>query len=269
MSTPYRDDHDALMARLVSLIDELDALRTRTRDLRDLERAAGDLEREIAGMRRELARVAPTRLPLLDRVAIASPCSADWAAMTGDERARFCQQCEKHFYNISAMSAEEAEGFLRGTAGEACLRIYRRADGTVLTADCPVGARRKRHRRAVASFVGGGLMTAGALLAAARAQPHAPAYVDGSLIPTVGVAPMSTAPLPPVTPSVMPTVDVPRVTAGVPSRVRSEDRIEAQLAQVRTLLEQRARTKDPAARRDLEAKIKEARATIGKISKDL
>src|ERR1700729_1693933 len=117
MAAPYRSDQDALMARLVGLIDELASLRSRSSALRDLERTERDVEREIADVRREVTRVAPTRLPLLERVAVAAPCSADWSAMTGDDRSRFCGQCEKHVYDVSSMSAEEAEGFLRGAAG--------------------------------------------------------------------------------------------------------------------------------------------------------
>ncbi len=45
----------------------------------------------------------------LRNVKVASPCSADWDRMIGDERARFCGQCELNVYNLSAMSTLEAE----------------------------------------------------------------------------------------------------------------------------------------------------------------
>ena len=32
-------------------------------------------------------------LDLLSAIQIASPCTADWNAMTGDDRARFCGEC--------------------------------------------------------------------------------------------------------------------------------------------------------------------------------
>ena len=264
MRTPYRNDHDALMARLVSLIDELDGLRARTRDLRDLERAEGELEREVAGVRRQLARVAPTRLPLLERVAIASPCSADWDAMTGDERTRFCQQCEKHVYDLSAMSAEEAEALLREKGGDACLRIYRRADGTVLTADCPVGVRTKRRRRAVASLVGGGMVAAGALLALARSQPPIAVAPIG-----VAVAPVATDAASATDPAVAVTTRLNPPMGGAPPVRSQADQIQAELAHVRVLLEKRAQTRDVAVRRGVEAEIKTARERIGQLSRDL
>jgi hypothetical protein len=84
---------------------------------------------------------------LLDGISIASPCSADWNQMQGDERRRFCAQCKLHVHDLSAMSARDANELLqRGTQGRVCVRFFRRADGTVLTRDCPVGLRRKLRR---------------------------------------------------------------------------------------------------------------------------
>ncbi len=41
---------------------------------------------------------------------IQSPCSADWNAMVGDDRKRFCSLCDKHVHNLSAMTETEARG---------------------------------------------------------------------------------------------------------------------------------------------------------------
>lgn len=78
-------------------------------------------------------------LPLLDDIAIATPCFVDWNSMVGDERVRFCGECQKQVYNLSNMNADEAEALVREREGDLCARLYRRADGTVLTADCPKG----------------------------------------------------------------------------------------------------------------------------------
>ena len=86
-----------------------------------------------------------SELPMLDRVRIASPCSASWDAMPGDERARFCAQCGKHVYNLSAMTRKEAETLVRQKEGNLCGRFYRRRDGTILTDNCPVGLRAVRR----------------------------------------------------------------------------------------------------------------------------
>jgi hypothetical protein len=166
MTTPYRDDFDALRDRFTSLQQELSAIKTRTRELTELQQAESQMEREIETLRRRLEGMAARRsLPILEHIRIASPCKADWNAMTGDERKRFCDQCDKHVYNLSGMSREEAERLICDTETQVCVRLFRRADGTVLTNDCAVGAKRVRRRRAIAATVGGGMLAAGSLLA--------------------------------------------------------------------------------------------------------
>lgn len=75
----------------------------------------------------------------LNNIKIASPCSADWEAMIGDNRQRYCGQCKLNVYNLSGMSRRAAEDLLVRSEGRVCVRYYKRADGTVLTKDCPVG----------------------------------------------------------------------------------------------------------------------------------
>ena len=93
-----------------------------------------------------------TKLDVLPRIEIATPCDASWDDMAGDERKRFCQQCELHVYNLAAMTEQEAVQLIEETQGRLCGRIYRRKDGTVLTQDCPVGLR--AVRRKLAGLVG-------------------------------------------------------------------------------------------------------------------
>jgi hypothetical protein len=83
----------------------------------------------------------------LERLRVASPCPVDWQSMTGDERVRFCSECSLNVYNISAMSRAEAESFIARREGRLCLKFYRRADGTVITRDCPTGQKIKLRRR--------------------------------------------------------------------------------------------------------------------------
>jgi hypothetical protein len=82
----------------------------------------------------------------IDRLRVASPCPMNWAAMTGDERARYCDLCKLHVYNISEMTRSEVKKLITGTEGRICVRLYKRADGTVLTKDCPVGLRAMRRK---------------------------------------------------------------------------------------------------------------------------
>jgi hypothetical protein len=87
----------------------------------------------------------------LDRVRIASPCDVGWANMQGDERVRFCKRCQMHVYNLSGMTRNEAESLLRHREGRMCVSIFRRLDGTILTADCPIGLRLARRAMAKAT----------------------------------------------------------------------------------------------------------------------
>jgi hypothetical protein len=86
----------------------------------------------------------------LSHITIASPCSADWNAMQGDDQVRFCQQCQLNVYNLSGMSRSAAEMLIQQTEGRLCVRFYQRHDGTVITQDCPVGLQ-AIHRRKLSS----------------------------------------------------------------------------------------------------------------------
>ena len=90
----------------------------------------------------------------LKNVKVASPCSAEWDQMIGDERKRFCGSCQMNVYNLSGMTKNEAENLLIQSEGRLCVRFFKRADGTVLTNDCPVGwaAIKRRFSRISAAF---------------------------------------------------------------------------------------------------------------------
>jgi hypothetical protein len=91
----------------------------------------------------------------LNRIEVASHCSQSWEAMQGTDTVRCCNECRLNVYNLSGMTRAEAETLVRGHEGRMCVRFYRRADGTVLTRDCPVGVRalRRQARRLVAAVV--------------------------------------------------------------------------------------------------------------------
>lgn len=84
----------------------------------------------------------------LDVIDIASPCTAAWTDMRGGDRVRRCEECQLNVYNVSDMTRTEAEELVRNAEGRLCVRFFRRGDGTVLTADCPVGLRGLRRRAA-------------------------------------------------------------------------------------------------------------------------
>jgi len=66
--------------------------------------------------------------------------------MIGNERIRFCGQCSLNVYNLSALTRSEAERLMITAEGRLCVRYFRRADGSILTDNCPVGLRRIRRR---------------------------------------------------------------------------------------------------------------------------
>lgn len=82
----------------------------------------------------------------LKNLKVASPCSQDWNAMIGSERKRYCGECKLNVYNLSGMSKIEAENLIMNSEGRLCVRFYQRADGTVLTQDCPVGWAKFKQR---------------------------------------------------------------------------------------------------------------------------
>ncbi len=98
-------------------------------------------------------------IPAFDGViSVAAPCKAKWEEMKGDHQVRFCGGCQKNVYSLGELTTQEIRELFIRTEGKVCWRFYTRADGTVLTKDCPAGLKRLRQRTAA------GLATVGALL---------------------------------------------------------------------------------------------------------
>jgi hypothetical protein len=96
--------------------------------------------------------------------------------MAGDERIRHCSLCELNVYNFAEMTRDEIRGLLLRSEGRICGRIYRRADGTLLTRDCPSAlmAMRRRISR-FSSAVMAALLSLSALASGcATARPKKP-----------------------------------------------------------------------------------------------
>jgi hypothetical protein len=75
--------------------------------------------------------------------------------MQGDARVRHCSLCNLNVYNFAEMTRDEVQALLQRSEGRVCGRLFRRADGTVLTRDCPTGLRalRLRASRVAAAIV--------------------------------------------------------------------------------------------------------------------
>jgi len=177
----YRDDLAALSARKAALEQEV------SQKTRELASAAQLLEEHQARL----------RLPVLDNIGVAAPCTADWNKMVGDDRVRHCEECKLDVFNISSMTRDEAETLISERVGRLCVRFYRRTDGTVLTADCPVGVTRRRRRRVIfataATGIAGGALTVWATAQTIAPEPH---HVVGDMVapPPPIVTPIEVAP---------------------------------------------------------------------------
>lgn len=110
---------------------------------------------------------------MLESLRIAAPCPARWEDMIGDDRTRFCHGCAKDVHDLSKFTREEAEALLNEHGHGACVRLTRRADGTVITGDCPVGTQRRRRRAAAAAIASSVALTALAVCAYAPDDPSA------------------------------------------------------------------------------------------------
>jgi hypothetical protein len=129
--------------------------------------------------------VTTVSLPLLSRARIASPCPMKWEdmhAVRDGAQVRHCDQCDLNVYNLSAMTAAQAEALLVAHEGRRlCGAFYRREDGTILTSDCPVGLAlvRARLARAVARVsAAAGLLLTGMVMLGAKARGEPPKLRD-------------------------------------------------------------------------------------------
>jgi hypothetical protein len=131
-------------------------------DRQALEMRRDELQKELAEIESRLSPSEPRRpLYVLDDVRVANPCHMKWDDMPGDDRVRHCHACDKSVYNLSAMTREQGERLLDEHEAAVCVRLYQRADGTVITSDCEVGARARRSRRiALGVALGVGAATA-------------------------------------------------------------------------------------------------------------
>jgi hypothetical protein len=127
----------------------------------------------------------------LDQVQVAAPCPAEWERMIGTEQVRFCAQCNLNVYNLSELTKREAERLIVQHEGRLCVRYYRRADGTILTRNCPVGLHALRRRLSrlasavvtmVLSFLAGIFAFVGLQKYSPLDSKSAPGYTQGAVV---------------------------------------------------------------------------------------
>lgn len=75
----------------------------------------------------------------LETINLAFSCPMDWDKMIGNNQIRYCPECKLNVYNISSLSSIEATKLINNNENKLCIKLYKRADGTVLTKDCSIG----------------------------------------------------------------------------------------------------------------------------------
>ena len=143
----------------------------------------------------------------LDNVRVAAPCPANWDSMYGNDRIRFCGECQLNVYNLSEMPRADAERLIGHAEGRLCVRYYQRKDGSIITQNCPVGLRALKRRvsriataisTVLLSFLAGvGLDALASKFYLFRNNP-----VTGDMVMTGVMVPKERIrPLPPITPA--------------------------------------------------------------------
>ncbi|MBL8955208.1 MAG: hypothetical protein JNK82_30820 [Myxococcaceae bacterium] len=116
-------------------------------------------------------------------IKVASPCKRDWEKMTGDARVRFCADCQLNVYNLSELTTDEAHQLIREKEGRLCVRFFSRADGTLITRDCPVGVRTKRKKLIAAGAAAVSMSLAALAFSVTELFAEAPSESCGELTP--------------------------------------------------------------------------------------
>lgn len=64
---------------------------------------------------------------------IGKVCPMSWSSLQGDAKKRYCEHCQLHVHNLSAMSDRERDRFVRESGGRACIAYRVNADGSLIT----------------------------------------------------------------------------------------------------------------------------------------
>ena len=94
-------------------------------------------------------------VPIIDRIRINKPCTADWDSMIGNDQVRFCEHCAKSVHDLSTMTRAEAERLVTKSNGNLCIRYRTLQDGSIATVVRPkpfVELTRKLSKIAAGAF---------------------------------------------------------------------------------------------------------------------
>lgn len=109
---------------------------------------------------------------ILDRINVASPCSADWDSMIGNQEVRFCQHCSKHVNNLSEMTRKQALQLVARSNGRLCVKYKRGPDGRIEMAR--TDSQLYQIKRRVSRLAAGAFTAALSLCSSVAAQTPSP-----------------------------------------------------------------------------------------------
>ncbi len=121
----------------------------------------------------------------LNDISIASPCSADWNSMRGNDQVRFCEHCNLNVHDLSAMSRMRAERLVSRSNGRLCVRFI--SDSAGLLMSQPAQKRKLHQIGPRVSRIAAGAFTAALSVTSAVAQ-NANRTLDLSSTPTAPVS---------------------------------------------------------------------------------
>jgi hypothetical protein len=142
------DDRPAVSSELKELAQSTKKVARTTLDLGAIKdvvkRSFNEREAKLAEELINKPIEAPKHFTPIEKFRNAAPCGIRWDAMKGTDRARFCEKCQLQVYDFTKTEMPEAEEIIFKNEGKKNFVLYKRKDGKFLTADCPVGARRKQ-----------------------------------------------------------------------------------------------------------------------------
>lgn len=84
-------------------------------------------------MNSRVPQTTPKTTRVLDQISVPVPCPMSWSAMEGDDKVRFCGECNRHVWNFFEMTDEEILRVLRENPARVCAQIVKNAEGVLVT----------------------------------------------------------------------------------------------------------------------------------------
>ncbi len=109
---------------------------------------------------------------------IKTACPKNWAELVGDEKKRFCSDCNLHVHNAARLTQVEASTLVAKSSSRVCMRIEYDASGAPLFRDSLPAVDVKSRR--VSRIARWALSAAAGLLAACNGSIAPPAATDPS-----------------------------------------------------------------------------------------